>query len=98
MDVKDKYKIFVDKYFAIAEISEQQIGELLKNEGDFLMNPAQLMQAFIERLIDTYISDKSENVVEFWAHVLHNQNKQLSVNASAVGINLNDYKKTRYCI
>ena len=24
MDVKDKYKIFVDKYFAIAESSEQQ--------------------------------------------------------------------------
>jgi hypothetical protein len=96
MDFKDKYKIFVDKYFAIAESSEQRIRELLENEGDFQMNPVQLMSAFIERLIDTYISDKSGKVVEFWAHVMHNNNKHFD--ASAVGINTNDYQKTRYCI
>lgn len=98
MDVKDKYKIFVDKYIAIAESSEQQISQLLSNEGNFLMNPDQLMRVFIERLIDKYVSDKSEKVVEFWVKVLHNYNKQLFTKASAVGLDANDFKKTRYCI
>jgi|CryBogDrversion2_2_1035213.scaffolds.fasta_scaffold518378_1 uncharacterized protein YozE (UPF0346 family) len=53
MDVKDKYKIFVDKYFAIAESSEQQISELLENEGNFLMNPAQLNNIWFH-IIDSY--------------------------------------------